>query len=173
MTESGATQNQPEEKPEILKIVIFLALVIFVGFPMGNYFSKMIQTSKERLIAEQGIQQIPLAIERYFLLHKAYPTDIKQLIPDQLQGVVGYDFKPFRFEGIQNLKLIPIPDKIIQPTLEFELVMEGLPTCKIRYQWTALQWNGDPGQNHCSEIKNYFNQRSPFETLETVPQSGS
>ena len=133
----------------------------------------MIQVSKERLIAEQGIQQIPLAIERYFLLNQSYPTDIKQLIPDQLQGIIGYDFKPYRFNNIQNLKLIPQSGQVIQPQVEFELVREGFKTCKIQYEWSSLQWNGDAEQIHCSEIKNYFNQRSALESLKTVPQSRS
>lgn len=145
-----------EEKPEITKILIFLGLVFFVGIPLGNYFSRMIQNSKERLIAEQGILQIPPAVERYHLEKKEYPEKLDQLIPEQMQGIIGYDFKPGRYRNIKNLKLVPHQGNRIHPRIEFEVLILKDQSCTIYYDWDSQRWVGEPTHPDCKKIRDYF-----------------
>ena len=151
--------ESPEDKPEVTKIVIFLALVFLVGIPMGNYFSEMIRGSKERLIAEQGILQIPRALERYRLRTGSYPQSIQDLIPEEIRGIVGLDFKPRKFKRFSKPRLVNSDtDSSTAPRVEFDVISEEGSACTIHFDPESKKWGSDGTQPVCPKVKDFFAQ---------------
>ena len=147
----------PEDKPEITKIVIFLALVFFVGIPMGNYFSEMIRGSKERLIAEQGILQIPRALERFRLRTGNYPQAVQDLIPEEIRGIVGFDFKPRKFKRFSKPRLVYSDITNSQaPRVEFDVTSEKNKICTVHFDRDRNKWVSDGTQTGCPKSEDFF-----------------
>jgi hypothetical protein len=131
--------GEPEESPNYRGILIFLCLVFIVGIPLGNYFSLQIQIRKEKIIAVQGLLQIPNAILRFQKINKTWPRSLGDLVPIYVQGIPGYDFHPRAFKNFTQVLIEKADDGQAFPKISFS-ENQGTRGCQIVYNRKRDRW---------------------------------
>lgn len=152
---SNPTEKQSVESPQpqkehdpTINIIIFLALTIGLGIPVGRYVGLRQNQFQERSFIQDRVIHFQKALDSYFQENKHYPNDPKVLIPNYTQKMIGVDYQT-RF-----LPEVKFEDYATEPKLGFSLSQGD---CTIRFEKTDAIWQRHVQSMKCDSLLDALN----------------
>lgn len=141
---NGLGSSTEEEHDPTWSIIIFLALTIGIGIPVGRLVGIEQNKTQEAAFVKDRISAFHQALDEFQKSKGAYPSVAKEVIPDYMVKMIGLDYKT-RF-----VPSIEFSSYTSSPTPVFSLKQKD---CTVSFKKVGGNWRRSFESMHCSEFQ--------------------
>lgn len=142
VNEQGSSTE--EEHDPTWSIIIFLALTIGIGIPVGRLVGIEQNKSQEAAFVKDRVSAFQQALDDFQKSKGAYPFEAKEVIPDYMVKMIGLDYKT-RF-----VPSIEFSSYTSSPTPVFSLKQKD---CTVSFKKVGENWRRSFESMHCNEFQ--------------------
>ena len=133
-----------EEHDPTWSIIIFLALTIGIGIPVGRLVGIEQNKTQEAAFVKDRVFAFQQALDEFQRSKGAYPSVAKEVIPDYMVKMIGLDYKT-RF-----VPTIEFSSYTSSPTPAFTLKQKD---CTVSFKKVGENWRRSFESMHCNEFQ--------------------